>query len=302
MAEQTYENINLLETFYLPKVENDYLNNSSAVKILNDNQIDSHELLGIEQDKDAGVVKLKYEDQKEKEADGISFAEGLLEFGKDIVPSSIYSVGLAGVNGADVMVNMIPLFDKLFSLDPNYDINQPLMDKMKNWTANLDSAREHLKAKRDQNQIVAQFVGMIFQDVPYAIPLHKKFKNMGVPKWLSMPLAYGMGYALGFDEEKVSMMINSKDMQAMKSFIKIIPNTPEDKLFDNMWQTFEGTSFALMLPQIWKGVKFEKRNIPKLNTEQIGEGVALAGTTGAVVKGVLDNQGNNIIPNLTKKK
>ena len=34
MAEEIIENINLLETFYLPKIENDTLKNSSVIKIL----------------------------------------------------------------------------------------------------------------------------------------------------------------------------------------------------------------------------------------------------------------------------
>ena len=270
------ENLNLINEFYLPKVEKDFLDNSSAVKILNDNKIDNHELLGIDKDKDAGDIQLTYKDEKEKQADGISFLEGLWEFTKDLAPSTYQSLKLAGVNGADVMVNMVPLIDRLFSLDPNYTTNQPLMDTMKNWTKHLDVVREEIKAKRDQNQIVSQWVSMIFQDLPYAIPLHKKFKNSGMPKWLAMPLAYGLGYALGFDEQRTSMFLNSKDMQALKSLIIITENTPEDKLFDNVWQAVEGTAFMKLFPELWKGIKFAKRNIPKINKETISDVSQLA--------------------------
>ena len=270
------ENLNLINEFYLPKVEKDFLDNSSAVKILNDNKIDNHELLGIDKDKDAGDIQLTYKDEKEKQADGISFLEGLWEFTKDLAPSTYQSLKLAGVNGADVMVNMVPLIDRLFSLDPNYTTNQPLMDTMKNWTKHLDVVREEIKAKRDQNQIVSQWVSMIFQDLPYAIPLHKKFKNSGMPKWLAMPLAYGLGYALGFDEQRTSMFLNSKDMQALKSLINITEYTPEDKLFDNVWQAVEGTAFMKLFPELWKGIKFAKRNIPKINKETISDVSQLA--------------------------
>ena len=245
-------------------MKQEYYNNLD-LKILNDNKIDNHELLGIDKDKDAGDIQLTYKDEKEKQADGISFLEGLWEFTKDLAPSTYQSLKLAGVNGADVMVNMVPLIDRLFSLDPNYTTNQPLMDTMKNWTKHLDVVREVIKAKRDQNQIVSQWVSMIFQDLPYAIPLHKKFKNSGMPKWLAMPLAYGLGYALGFDEQRTSMFLNSKDMQALKSLINITENTPEDKLFDNVWQAVEGTAFMKLFPELWKGIKFAKRNIPKIN-------------------------------------
>ena len=306
------ENINLLDNYYLGVVEKDLREKSNGAKILNDNQIDNHEMLGIDKDKDAGVINLQYKDEKQKETDGMSFAEGLLEFAKDIPSSSIYSVGLAGVNGADVMVNFIPLFDKLFSLDPNYRSNDNLMKKMQDWDKNLANARKFLNDKRDQNQKVSQFVGMVFQDVPYAIPLHKGFKKAGMPTWMAMPLAFGVGYGLGFDEKHVSMFLNSKDMRAIKDFIKIMPDTPEDKLFDNMYQMFEGTAFAGILPEVWKGIKFAKRNIPKvanaLNTEQIG--TAIAGGTAAAVVGSTeakseenithkDNIAGNILSNKT---
>ena len=270
------ENLNLINEFYLPKVEKDFLDNSSVIKTLNENHIDSNEVLGIDKDKDAGEIQLQYKDEKVKEADGISFLEGLWEFVKDVPPSTYQSLKLAGVNGADVMVNMVPLIDRLFSLDPNYTTNQPLMDTMKNWTKHLDVVREEIKAKRDQNQIVSQWVSMIFQDLPYAIPLHKKFKNSGMPKWLAMPLAYGLGYALGFDEQRTSMFLNSKDMQALKSLINITENTPEDKLFDNVWQAVEGTAFMKLFPELWKGIKFAKRNIPKINKETISDVSQLA--------------------------
>ena len=296
------ENINLIDNFYLPKVEKDFIDNSLTIKTLNDNHIDSHELLGINQEAEAGTINLNYKDEKQKEADGIDFVEGAIEFAKDIVPSSYQSIKLAGVNGADVMINMVPLFDRLFSLDPNYQTNQKLMTTMKNWSNHLDGARQNIKAKRDENQKVAQFVGMVFQDVPYAVPLHKKFKNMGMPKWLSMPLAYGLGYALGFDEEKTSMFFNSKDVQAIKSLINITKDTPEEKLFDNVWQAVEGTGIAWAFPQIWKSIKFAKRNIPKLNTEKVGQAAGITATGGAVVKSVLDIDGNNTISKQTKNK
>ena len=296
------ENINLIDSFYLPTIEKNVTENSSAAKILNDNHIDNHEILGINQEAEAGTINLNYKDEKQKEADGIDFVEGAIEFAKDIVPSSYQSMKLAGVNGADVVINMVPLFDRLFSLDPNYKPNQDLMTTMKNWSNHLDGARENIKAKRDQNQKVAQFVSMIFQDVPYAVPLHKKFKNMGMPKWLSMPLAYGLGYALGFDEEKTSVFFNSKDVQAIKSLINITKDTPEEKLFDNVWQAVEGTGIAWAFPQIWKSIKFAKRNIPKLNTEKVGQAAGITATGGAVVKSVLDIDGNNTISKQTKNK
>ena len=69
------ENLNLINEFYLPKVEKDFLDNSSAVKILNDNKIDNHELLGIDKDKDAGDIQLTYKDEKEKYLESIGLGD-----------------------------------------------------------------------------------------------------------------------------------------------------------------------------------------------------------------------------------
>ena len=44
------------------------------------------------------------------------------------------------------------------------------------------------------------------------------------------------------------------------------------------------------------------RNIPKLNTEKVGQAAGITATGGAVVKSVLDIDGNNTISKQTKNK
>ena len=49
------ENINLINTYYLPKVEKDFIDNSNLIKTLNDNHIDSNEVLGIDKEVASGT-------------------------------------------------------------------------------------------------------------------------------------------------------------------------------------------------------------------------------------------------------
>ena len=83
----------------------------------------------------------------------------------------------------------------------------------------------------------------------------------------------------------------------------------KDKLFDNAWQTLEGTAFMALFPEIWKGIQFAKRNIPKLNTETIGQATALAGTTAVLATAATEAKSEenithkeNITGNILSKK
>ena len=64
----------------------------------------------------------------------------------------------------------------------------------------------------------------------------------------------------------------------------------------------EGTGLGFLTGGLFKSLKFAKNNIPKFNTKRVGEAVGLTATGGAVVKEVLDNQGNNIISKETENK
>ena len=77
------ENFNWLE-MYMDAQEGKDIKNSAAGKLLNANNIDTNELTKTEKDKDAGVVKLNYKDEKEKEADSLTFSQGLLALFADM--------------------------------------------------------------------------------------------------------------------------------------------------------------------------------------------------------------------------
>ena len=112
------ENFNWLE-MYMDAQEGKDIKNSSAFKLLNSNNIDTNELTKTEKDKDAGVVKLNYKDEKEKEADSLTFSQGLLAFVADMPEETVKALMMAFLNGTDVAANAAGVvFNAMTNSDP----------------------------------------------------------------------------------------------------------------------------------------------------------------------------------------
>jgi len=296
------ENFNWIENYYLPVFDQEALYSGKANELLSKNKIDNYELIGIDQEPGAGEVKLNYKDEKQKQEDGFSFAEGLVNFVSDLPKDTVLSFAQAGVNGADIAVNLVPIFDKYFAATkPNYKSNDHLKFKMKDWSDALDGIRQDLKNKQAENNKASQFVSWIFQDIPYAIPIRQKMKSLGAPEWVALPVSVGLGFAMGFDEE-ASFFVNSEAIKNFKELVRVLPDTPEEKIFDNTVQALEGTGLAFAIPAIGKGLTFAKQNVPKLVTKETVSDAAKLAASGAVIKGVADNQGNNSISKPTENK
>ena len=277
------ENFNWIENYYLPVRDQEALYSGKANELLNKNKIDNYQLIGIDQEPGAGEVQLNYKDEKQKQEDGFSFAEGLVDFVKDLPKDTVLSFAQAGVNGADVAVNLVPIFDKYFAAtNPLYKSNDHLKYKMKDWSDALDGVRKDLKNKQAENNKASQFVSYIFQDIPYAVPIYRKMKSLGTPNWVALPVSAGVGFSLGFDEE-ASFFVNSEGLKNFKELVRVLPDTPEEKIFDNTVQALEGTGFAFAIPAIAKGFTFAKQNLPKLVTKETVSDAAKLAAGGTVI-------------------
>ena len=112
------EDFNWVEE-YIKMQSNKDIKNSNEFRILNSNNIDTNELTKHEKDKDAGVIELNYKDEKEKEADGRSFAKGLLAFIADMPEETVKALMLAALNGTDVAANVVGVaFNAMTNVDP----------------------------------------------------------------------------------------------------------------------------------------------------------------------------------------
>ena len=307
------ENFNWLETF-IEIQNNKDIKLSNDFKILNSNNIDTNELTNHEPDKDAGVVELNYKDEKAKETDGYNYTKGALAFLRDMPEETVKSLMLAFLNGVDVTANASAvIFNAMVSVDPAMEAafqSKDLAKFQKSFNTNVQTFSKYLAGEKKQvkeigetsgeNSKGAEFVAMIVQDTPYALPIYKKFKSMGMPSYVALPLAYGMGSGIAFDDD-ATLFLNSEQVQSFKEMIKVLPESSEEKIYNTTFRMLEGTSLGFLIPKIFNGLKFAKNTIPKYMTQQTSVAVGSAAATGAVVDKANSEEKLTFDPEVVKK-
>jgi len=315
------EDFNWVEE-YIKMQSNKDIKNSNEFRILNSNNIDTNELTKNEKDKDAGVIELNYKDEKEKEADGRSFAKGLLAFIADMPEETVKALMLAALNGTDVAANVVGVaFNAMTNVDPemkslfdrkdeikfkkklnsNIKIFSDYLSKkkedVKSYSGNITGKGEELDSK------AAMWVSIVIQDTPFAYPIHKKLKSFGVPTYIAVPVAYGMAQSIAFSDD-ATLFLNSEQVQGFKKMLGVLPDSSEEKIYNTTFRMLEGTSLGFLIPKIFQGLKFAKNTIPKYMADQhLQVAVGGAAITGSVVYGNTNKDesiGNNTISNLTE--
>jgi len=289
------ENFNWLE-MYMDAQEGKDIKNSSAFKLLNSNNIDTNELTKTEKDKDAGVVKLNYKDEKEKEADSLTFSQGLLAFVADMPEETVKALMMAFLNGTDVAANAAGVvFNAMTNSDPavalafkegNPEKFKKLVNKnIQDFSKYLNEQKKEVKEIGEGSELnskAAQFVSMVTQDTPYSLPIYKKLTSLGMPKYMALPVAYGIGSGVAFDDD-AQIFLNSEQVQSFKEMIGALPNSSEEKIFNTTYRTLEGTALGFAIPYVFQGLKFAKNTIPKYMTPQTTIATGSAASAGAVV-------------------
>nr|ANO58219.1 hypothetical protein [uncultured Alphaproteobacteria bacterium]ANO58416.1 hypothetical protein [uncultured Alphaproteobacteria bacterium] len=269
------------------------LHNSKAYKLLQEHQVDNSEILGIDKQPEAGSYPIKDKDPEIQKAKENNFLEGFLELGEnlknsDVITSIKSRVPEGLINIADFGTNIFNSFDKLFSLDPNYERSE-IFNK---WSENFDNTRNILREQRKEVQDTwSDMAGMVFQDLPATLTLYPVFnKFMSKPK--AAVLAFGVGYAMAFDEEKTSIFMDSETLTKLKHLIKVLPDTPEDQLADDVIELMEGTGMAASIPALIKGFQFIRKTLPKETVSDLSK----IGAGGSIIAGSLmqEAQGKEI--------
>jgi hypothetical protein len=304
------ENFNWAEQ-YLGIQSNKDVKNGLAFQTLNENNIDTNELTGHEKETNAGVIELNYKDDKVKEADSYSYARGLINFVADMPEETVKSLMLAGLNGVDVAANVTGvLFNQYTNYSPvmkaAFDSGNPKKFK-EALNKNIGEFSNYLSSEKDQVRKIgedsersskaAEFVAMVAQDTPYAVPIYKKLKNIGLPNWMALPVAYGLGAGIAFDDD-ATLFLNSEQVQEFKKMVVDLENSSEEKIFNTTFRMVEGTGLGFAFSPIFKGLKFAKNNIPKFTKPQNTISVGGAATGGAVA----ENIGNNTISKVAENK
>ncbi len=316
------ENFNWLEFMNDAQAKKD-VKNSSAFKLLNENNIDTNELTGHEKDDFAGEIKLNYKDEKEKENDGYNFGRGLLSFVADMPEETMKALMSAALNGTDVGVNLVgvlyqamangnPALRAAYEKGNQNGFNKEFLGSIQTFSKYLDDQKDQV-AKigegSEMNNRATEFVAMIVQDTPYSLPIYKKFKRWGMPNWMALPVAYGIGGAIAFDDDATLVLnFNSEQVQGFKEMVIDAENSSQEKIFNTITRMVEGTIIGGLVSPIFKGVMNAKNYIPKYakqikkkDVEQISTAIGGAAITGSVIEGqVSDNQQNNTISNLTE--
>jgi len=299
----------LLDNVYLPDLKKRSIRESDAYKLLKENNKDTSVLEGYENHPDAGTVNFESFDKflgeggtKEEwiarhatpEVQKEFFSnvgDFMLETGKD----TVLSLATAVVNGADVATNLMPLFVKALDKAP-FAIGMPegflneanekqVYDFANNISNNLGEARDYLNEFKKDDNFVSQLVGVMSQDLLYSIPIYNKLRAAGVPKYPAFFISGGFGGAIGIEqkimgaESTFSQEFFAKDIIELKNLIGIIPNTPEDKIADEVIQALEYGAFSAAIPGIIDAFKFMKQYVP-----------AMTATTGATIGMTADNE------------
>ena len=308
------ENFNWLE-IYMDIQEGKDIKNSPAFKLLNSNNIDTNELTRHEKDKDAGVVELNYKDEKEKETDSVSFSKGLLSFVADMPEETVKALMMAFLNGTDVAANAAGVvFNAMTNSDPAVALafqegNPEKFKKLVN--ANIQEFSKYLNEQKKEvkeigegselNSKAAQFVSMVTQDTPYSLPIYKKLTSLGMPKYMALPVAYGIGSGVAFDDD-ATIFLNSEQVQSFKEMSGALPNTSEEKIFNTTYRTLEGTALGFAIPYVFQGLKFAKNTIPKYMTPQTTIATGSAASVGAVVDNATAKETDKIQPTVSKQE
>jgi len=308
------ENFNWLE-IYMDIQEGKDIKNSRAFQLLNSNNIDTNELTKHEKDKDAGVVELNYKDEKEKETDSISFSKGLLAFVADMPEETVKALMMAFLNGTDVAANAAGVvFNAMTNSDPavalafkegNPEKFKKLVNKnIQDFSKYLDTQKKEVKEIGEGSELnskVAQWVSMVTQDTPYSLPIYKKLKSIGMPNYMALPVAYGVGSGIAFDDD-AQIFLNSEQVQSFKEMTGALPNSSEEKIFNTVYRTLEGTALGFAIPYVFQGLKFAKNTVPKFMTPQTSIATGSAASVGAVVDNATATETDQIQPTVSKQE
>ena len=298
----------LIDNVYLPDFNKRSVRDSDAYKLLKDNNKDTSVLEGYENTENIEPIDFpvfnsesdKTKFVEENATSVASTAKDYLEtFGNILTNETedfLTSMQLAAVNGADVAVNLMPLAYKMFESAPiamalpkeffNQETEGDVMRVAKHYSDNLGEYREHLFEKQKDNGWVKDILSLVVQDSAYSIPAYNMMRKAGVPKYPAFFLSAAFG-AVGVenvdrDGDKTYFAPFQKDVQELKRLIGILPDTPADKIADEVHQALEYGTFGTAIPGIIDAFKFMKQYLPKFST--------VTGSTAAVVGMTADNE------------
>ena len=289
----------LINNLYLPDFTKRQVRDGEAYKLLEKNKLDTSSLEGYENHPQAGAVAFEDFDsflgqggtkeewiarhatpevQKEFFSNVTDF---MIETGKD----TALSLATAVVNGADVATNLMPLMVKALDSSPlfgnqNSFVSDRTEEQVYNFantvSNNLGEARKYLNEFKKDDNFASQLIGVMSQDLLYSVPIYNKLRSAGFQKYPAFFISGAIGGAIGIEdkimgaESTFSQEFFSKDIIELKNLLNILPDTPEDKIADEVVQALEYGAFSIAIPGIIDGFKFMKKYIPAMTATAAG--------------------------------
>lgn len=292
---QVVNSVNVIEDFYQPILNQQKLYGDKRYNFFKENNLDTAELIGIERDANAAVVKINKDDPKNKEVNPL-YAKDIYNFIADLPDQAMYRLVLGGMNGARLGVNLFPAFARLIGSEPGddrfddvYKFSQEADTNIKNkieMFKNIYASAFKVEKGRDPNK-ASDLVSFVAQDYPYFAPIYSSLDKIGLPKAVSIPLSVGLSSGIAFDpkqqtedgQSESSFFFDSASIKGLKKFFGALPDTPEGEIFDRAYQALETTGISAAIGPIINTALFLKRNVPAFNKAIPGSAVATGSAT-----------------------
>ena len=281
------DDINIIDEFYIPLLNNENLLTSKEYKLLKDNNVDTAALEGNAVHPQSGEVKLGEVTDDEKRTLGMDVMEYIKAMPKDLV----VSVVRGGMNGFD-FVNDVAAF----ATYGNRKVPEGSVFKFID--ERIEAQKKSLNELDKDDPLTTRIIAAIGQDAAFVYPIYKKIKSIGIPKQYALPVSFALGSTLAFDK-KASFLVDTDAINGLKTAVGIDDDTPADELFDKVVQALEFGAMGIAFDKIFPIIK----NIKKFRrADQAAVAVGGAAASGEAAKKVQDNLGNNNISQTTEKE
>ena len=279
--------INIIDEFYVPLLNNENLLTSKEYKLLKDNNVDTAALEGNAVHPQSGEVKLGEVTDDEKRTLGMDVMEYIKAMPRDLV----VSVTRGGMNGFDFVNDVVSFLTYGNRKVPEDSVFKFIDER-------IEAQKKSLNELDKDDPLTTRIIATVGQDAAYVYPIYKKIKSIGIPKQYALPVSFALGSTLAFDK-KASFMVDTDAINGLKTAIGIDDNTPAEEMFDKTVQALEFGAMGIAFDKIFPIIK----NIKKFKrADQAAVTVGGAAAAGEAAKKVQDNLGNNNISQTTEKE
>jgi len=300
LEEQQFEEFDVLSDLYLPLRAEEEKYADPTIAFMRENGVDPYELIG--EAKVDGIAPIKrIQDKAEQETETQGFAQALGDFIVDIPEAAAISTLEALANLSNNVVQIGGAVSNIFFNESKLsDISNVTTNAAQVYNQSTETFVKNLETYRENRDVngITKFLTDIGIDLGITPPINKMLKKVGMPSYVSTPLAFGLGYAFtgGDKEADNNMILDSQVINRTNEILAILPDTPESEVAELVATTFEGTLWAGAIQPLIRVFKTLK-NVPAYMNQQTATAVAGGAGAGAVS----DNIQNNIISDQTEK-